>query len=177
MLLDLIDLSKLRHTIVYALLFAALFVFQDLLLSRITVWGVHAMILPAAVVAIGLFDGGSWGGFMGLAAGYFYDLGYIETTCFFAVMLALAGFFSGVLGKYLLHKGFVSFLALTVVTLIIITICQMFPFLFFSETVSVWPVWRTGLVQILWSIPWCMLVYFPYKSIAGIPARHTDRSS
>lgn len=177
MLLDLINLSRLRHTIVYALLFAALFVFQNLLLSRVTILGVHAMIIPAAVIAIGLFDGGSWGGFMGLAAGYFCDLGYIESTCFFAVMLSLAGFFSGVLGKYLLHKGFVSFLALTAAALLIITICQMFPFLFFAGTLSLWPVWRTGLVQVLWSLPWCMLVYFPYKSIAGIPARHTERSN
>ena len=30
-------------------------------------------------------------------------------------------------------------------------------------------VWRTGLIQLLWSIPWAVPVYFPCKSIADRP--------
>ena len=68
MLLDLIDLSKLRRAVVYGVLLAVLFLFQDLLLSAFTIRGVHLMLIPAAVVAVGLFDGASWGGFFGLAS-------------------------------------------------------------------------------------------------------------
>lgn len=166
MLFDLIDLSKLRRGIVYALLLTVLFAVQNLLVSRITLLGVKPMLVPAAVVAIGLFDGGLWGGFVGLAAGYFTDMGYPEHVVLFTVLLAAAGFFAGVLGKYLLHKGFVSYLVLTVLTLCIVTFCQMFRFLFFSGTAA-WAVWRTGLIQVLWSLPWAVPVYFPCKSIAG----------
>ena len=89
MLLDLIDLSKLRRAIVYALLLAGLFILQNLILSRITVLGVHALIVPAAVVAIGLFEDGLWGGMVGLAAGYFSDMA-TQNVALFTVLLAAA---------------------------------------------------------------------------------------
>ncbi len=175
MLLDLIDLSKLRHAIFYALTLIVCFIVQDLFLSHITVFGVHALLMPAAVVAIGLFDGGRWGGFIGLFVGYFCDLGHIETTALFTVVLAAAGFFSGVLGKYLLHKGFVSYIVLVLAAMTILTFCQMFPFLFFDDT-DVRAVWRTGLIQILWSLPWAVPVYFPIRSIAAAPGRRAGHS-
>lgn len=165
MLLDLIDFSKLRRAIIYALMMLVLFVLQDLLISRIALFGVRAMLVPAAIVAIGLFDGGLWGGFTGLFAGYFMDMGYSENVILFMVLFAAAGFFAGVLGKYLFHRGFVSYIVLTAVVLAIVTLCQMFRFLFLTDT-NVWAVWRTGLLQLLWSLVWAVPVYFPCKSIA-----------
>ena len=168
MLLDLIDLSKLRRAIVYALVLVVVFIVQDLLAARIPLWGVRPMLIPAAVVAIGLFEGGSWGGFIGLAAGYFFDFGYIEQTVLFTIFLTVIGFFSGALGKYLLYKGFVSYMALVLAAMILITAAQMFSFLFFTDT-NAWAVWRTGLIQILWSLPWAVPIYFPCRNIASRP--------
>ena len=168
MLLDLIDLTKLRRAVIYALLLAAVFAVQDLLVARITVGGVRALLIPAVVAAVGLFDGGLWGGFVGLAAGYFTDMGYPEHICMFTVLLTAAGFFAGVLGKYLLHKGFFSYITLVVLELAVITFCQMFRFLFFTDT-DPWPVLRTGILQLLWSLPWAVPLYFPCKSIADRP--------
>ena len=165
MLLDLIDFSKLRRAIIYGLLFLVLFVLQDLILSRITLFGIHPMLIPGAVVAIGLMDDASWGGTTGLAAGYFMDMGYPEHTVLFAVLLAAIGFFTGVLGKYLFHRGFTSYVVLLLLALAIVTFSQMFRFLFFTDTAA-WTVWRTGLIQILWSLPWSLPVYLPCKSIA-----------
>lgn len=166
MLLDLIDIAKLRRAVSYSLLFVALFVVQDLLASHITIRGVRPMLIPAAVACVGLFDGGLWGGLTGLAAGLFMDMGYTEHVCLFAVLLAGVGFFSGVLGKYLLHRGFVSYMALAALTMLLVTFCQMFRFLFFTDTAS-WAVWRTGVLQLLWSLPWAVPVYFPCRSIAS----------
>ena len=168
MLLDLIDLSKLRRAVVYGVLLAVLFLFQDLLLSAFTIRGVHLMLIPAAVVAVGLFDGASWGGFFGLAAGYFMDFGYPEHVCLFAVLLPLIGFFAGVLGKYFLHKGFLSYMTLCALALVIVTFCQMFRFLFLVDTGAA-AVWRTAAIQVLWSLPWAAPVYLPCKSIASRP--------
>lgn len=170
MLFDLIDFSKLRRAIIYALLFIVLFILQDLLVAHIRILGVRAMLVPAAVVAVGLFDGGVWGGFVGLAAGVFCDMGYAEHTVLFTVLFTVGGFFSGVLGKYLLHKGFVSYITLAAVVMAVITLCQMFPFLFFSDT-DVRAVWRTGLIQFLWSTVWAVPIYFPCRSIASRPLK------
>lgn len=170
MLLDLIDLTKLRRAVVYGLLLVVIFTLQDLLIGRITLRGVHPMLMPAAVVAVGLFDGGLWGGFVGLAAGFFMDMGYPEHVCLFTVLFTAAGFFSGVLGKYLLHKGFISYMALFTVCMAAVTFCQMFRFLFFTDT-DTRAVLRTGLIQFLWSLPWAVPVYFPCKSIADRPIK------
>ena len=166
MLYDLIDLSKLRRAILYALLLAVLFIVQDFVLSHIAVFGVRAVLIPAAVVAVGLFDGGLTGGLFGLAAGYFCDMGSADHIILFTVMLAAIGFFTGILGQFLFHRGFVSYIVLAAAALAIVTFCQMFRFLFFTDT-DASAVWRTGLIQLLWSLPWAVPVYFPCRSIAG----------
>ena len=165
MLLDLINLSKLRRAILYALLLALLFLVQDLVVAHIAILGVRAMLIPAAVVAVGLFDGGLWGGFFGLTAGYFLDMGYAENVVLFTILLAAVGFLSGVLGQFLLRRGFFSYMVLVAVAMAVVTFCQMFRFLFFTGTDPA-AVWRTGLIQFLWSLPWAVPVFFPCRSIA-----------
>lgn len=165
MLLDLIDLSRLRRAIVYALLFLVLFVLQDLLVSHIRVLGVRAMLVPAGVVAAGLLDDGNWGGFAGLAAGFFSDMGCPEQTVLFTVLYAAIGFFCGVLGKYMLRKGMLSYLVLVLLSMVIITSCQMFRFLFFTDTAPR-AVYMTGLIQVLYSTVWAVPVFFPCRAIA-----------
>lgn len=184
MLLDLIDLSKLRRAIVYGLLLGGVLIFQNLLISRLPLAGVRAMMVPAMVVAVGLFEGGVWGGFVGLAAGYFADMGYTDHVVLFTFLLSAAGFFIGALGKYMLQKGFVSYLVMTFLTLVVIAFCQMFHTLFLSgsdaETFRrlyfsgryVWIVLRTGLLQAVWSLVWAVPVYFPCKIIAASPLGH-----
>ena len=166
MLFDLIDLAKLRRAIVYFLVMAGVFLLQNLVGDRVTLFGVKALYMPVLVVTIGLFEGGVWGGLMGLAAGYFTDLGFAETTVLFTVLFPVLGFFAGAFGKYYLHKGFVSCLALSAGALLIVACCQMFRFLFFTDT-SKWAVLETGLIQTLWSLPFTVVAYFPCRSIAG----------
>ncbi len=165
MLLDLIDLAKLRRIIIYILLFAVLFLVQDLLLSHITILGVKAMLIPAAVVAIGLYEGGLWGGLIGLAAGYFCDRGYTEQLILFTILFPATGFFAGLLGKYLFQKAFLAYMTLVLMFTVVITFCQMFPFLFLTDT-NDWIVCRTGIIQVLWSLPWAIPIYFPCRAIA-----------
>ncbi len=165
MLYDLIDLSKLRRAVLYALLFMVLFFLQDHVLSHIPLLGVRPMLVPAAVAAIGLFDGGLWGGCLGLLAGYFCDMSFTESSFLFTILLAGVGFFAGVLGQFFLRRGFFSYVALAALTLAVITFGQMFRFLFFTDTNAA-AVWRTGLLQLLWSLPWCLPIFFPCRSIA-----------
>jgi len=166
MLFDLIDLAKLRRAIVYGLLLAAVFILQNLICSRIALLGVRALFVPVAVVAIGMFEGGVWGGLLGLVAGYFCDLGFCENTILFTVLFPALGFFSGAFSKYFLHRGFLTFLVLSAVALLIVSGCQMFRFLFFVDT-NKWTVLKTGLLQVLWSLPFAVVVYYPCQSIAG----------
>ena len=181
MLLDLIDLSKLRRAIVYGLLLAVLFILQNLIVARITVFGVHALIVPAAVVAVGLFEDGLWGGLVGLAAGYFTDMAFTGNIVLFTVLLPAAGFMAGALGKYMLHRGFMSYMTMALLVLALAAFCQMFRFLFLADAdtktfhalylggSAAWRVLRTGLIQTLWSLVWAVPIYFPCKFIASKP--------
>lgn len=168
MLLDLIDLSKLRRAIVYALTMAVLFILQELFISELTLFGVRPVLIPSFVIAVGLWEGGAWGGFVGLAAGYFMDMGYSEQTVLFTLTFPVIGFFSGVLGKYLMRRGFWAYMLLALAGLCIITFLQMFRFLFFTDTDS-WAVWRTGLIQVGWSLGWAVPIFFPCRAIAARP--------
>ena len=181
MLLDLIDLSKVRRTIVYGFFLALVFILQNLILVHVPLLGVRPLLIPAAVTAIGLFEGGIWGGALGLAAGYFADRNCANYVVLYTVLLPTVGFFAGVLGKYMLHRGFVSFLALSFLTLAAVTFCQMFRFLFLAsedarqflslylEGPRSWPILRTGLIQIGWSLVLSLPLYFPCKFIAARP--------
>lgn len=181
MLLDLIDLSKLRRAIVYGLVLLVSFALQDLILSRLPVFGVRPLLIPSVVVAVALFEGGLWGGFVGLTAGFFADMGYSDHVVLFTVLLAAAGFFIGTLGKYMLQKGFVSYLVMALAVLAAAAFCQMFRFVFFLDEDArafhtlylgysgAWPAVQTAVVQTLWSLVWAVPAYFPCKLIASRP--------
>lgn len=166
MLLDLINLAKLRRAVVYALFLALLFLVQNLLGAYVAPLGVHAMFIPAAVVCVALFEGGVWGAMFGLVAGYFADMGFAENSVLFTLLFSVIGYFTGVLGKYTLRKAFVTALVLSAGALLLAAFCQMFPFLFFKDT-RIWPVLKTGLLQVLWSLPFIFVIYYPCRAIAG----------
>lgn len=181
MWLDLIDLSKLRRAIVYGLLLAVVLILQNLIVSQVPLFGIRAILIPAVVAGIGLFEGGAWGGFVGLAAGYFADQGYTDHVVLFTVLMPAIGFFAGVLGKYMLHKGFLSYVALALTALIVVAFCQMFRTLFLSGSDAqafraayfsgrfTWIVLRTGLLQTLWSLVLSLPLYLPCKLISARP--------
>ena len=181
MLLDLIDLSKLRRAIVYGFLLAAAFILQNLIFNRIALFGIKPLLIPSVVVGVGLFEGGVWGGFIGLAAGYFADMATAGHVVLFTVLLPTVGFFTGVLGKYMLHRGLMSYVTLCLLTLALAAFCQMFRFLFFVGEDAMaflrlylpgrelWPVWRTGLLQTAISLFWALPIYIPCKYIAARP--------
>lgn len=166
MLYDLINLEKLRRSCVYGLMLLVLFLLQNVLLSNIAPLGVRAVFVPVSVVCVGLFEGGVWGAMYGVAAGYFMDMGQSETTVLFMIVLAAAGFFTGLLCRYELRRGLVTALALSFCVLAICALCQMLPFLLFTAT-RPWPVLRTGLLQVLWSLPFTFVIYYPCRYIAG----------
>lgn len=167
MLYDLINLEKLRRACVYALMLVILLLLQNVLLSNIAPLGVRAAFVPVSVVCVGLFEGSVWGAMYGLAAGYFMDMGQSETTVLFMLVLVVCGYFTGLLCRYELRRGLVTALVLSFCVLVICAACQMLPFLVFTETVRPGVVIATGVLQVLWSLPFTFLIYYPCRYIAG----------
>lgn len=167
MLYDLIDLEKLRRACVYALMLVLLFLLQNVVLAPIAPLGVRAVFVPVSVVCVGLFEGSVWGAMYGVTAGYFMDMGQDETTILFMLVLAVCGYFTGLLCRYELRRGLVTALVLSFCVLVICALCQMLPFLVFTETMRPGAVFATGALQVLWSLPFTLLIYYPCRYIAG----------
>ena len=78
---DLINKDKVHRVLWCALYMAVTLLLQNTVFAHIALFGVHAMFVPAVVVAVGVFEGGTWGAVFGLIAGYFGAMGYPGTPC------------------------------------------------------------------------------------------------
>lgn len=162
MFLDLIDLNKLRRGILISLYLLAMLILQNLVFSRISVMGVNAMFIPAAVVAVGMFEGGVWGGAYGLCTGLLCDMNYHENLFMFTALFTILGFLSGMLTQFYLNKSFFSYFFVSIAALIITAGCQMFGLLVFEGADPVSLLYVAG-IQVLWSLPFTVPAYIPMR--------------
>ena len=165
MVFDLINLDKVRRAILYAAWLLIALALQNLFLSRIPLFGVKMMFMPAVVIAIGFLEGGVWGGVLGLIAGFLCDQSY-HTVALFTVLFPAMAFGAGLLSQFFLNKKFLPYFALAVAGLAITAFCQMFRLLVTDGT-SIIALLTVGLVQVLWSLPMAVAVYFVPNYLAG----------
>jgi len=165
-LFDLISLRKARKALLYILCIVLAVWLQTMVLSRLTILGVKAFFLPAFIVAIGLFEGGIWGGALGLVAGFGCMLSMAGSPVLFLVLFPVFGFFSGMLADFLINRRFISYLILAVAALVITALLQALPLWIFRGTDphTLFPV---ALLQALWSLPLAVFSYLIAKLVAG----------
>ncbi|NCB50412.1 MAG: hypothetical protein EOM54_00830 [Clostridia bacterium] len=164
MLWDLVNLDKLRRGIIYAAYMLIVLMLQNAVLSRVALFGAKAMIVPAAVVAVGMFEGGVWGAMFGLVTGLLADkaLGY---TALLTALFPVIGFFSGVLSRYFVNKRFFAYMIVSAAAFILTAFCQMFPlWVFRGQDVGV--LFYTAVMQVLLSLPLAIPLYFPGKALS-----------
>jgi hypothetical protein len=167
MLLDLINIERVRRVIVcLGVLLAALFV-QNLLLSRVTVLGVRAFITPIAVVAVGFFEGGVWGGAFGLLLGLFSDMNLNDAPVLLTVVFPLLGFLSGALAMFFVNRRFFAFFFVSLAALALTALCQMFRFIAAADT-ELLPLLTVAALQTLWSLPFTLVIYYPCRKLSGV---------
>ncbi len=163
--LELIDFKKIRKALWYLLCVIITISLQNLLFSRVAIFGVHALFVPVIVIAIGIFEGAVWGAALGLVAGYFCDLTMLESTALFMVLFAVLGFAAGFLTEFLINRRFFSFFVLAIAALLVTAICQIVPLWIFRSTPFL-DLLPTVLLQVLWSAPFAVPAYFAVKAIS-----------
>ena len=167
MLFDLINIEKIRRAIIYAgVLLIVLFV-QNIVLSKIDVLGVHAIIAPIAVVAVGFFEGGIWGGVFGLIMGLFCDMYFNDAPVLLTAVFPIIGFISGTMAMFFVNKRFFSFFFVSLAALVLTAVCQMFRFIVIPEA-DVLSILMTAGLQTLWSLPFTFVVYYPCRALTGV---------
>ena len=161
---DLINKDKVHRALWCALYMAVTLLLQNTVFAHIALFGVRAMFVPAVVVAVGVFEGGTWGAVFGLVAGYFGAMGYPGTGMLFAVLFAVIGFGSGMLADYLINNSLLPFLVTCLAAFLLTAFCQMFRLLV-TYPASSGSLWLTCILQTLWSIPFLFPAYSACKAL------------
>ena len=167
MLLDLVNIEKVRRVIInFGLILLVMFV-QNILLEHVTLLGVHAFIVPIAVVAFGFFEGGVWGCIFGLITGLFCDMYFNEANVFLTVLFPIIGFSAGAASMFFVNERFFSFFFVSFAALILTVICQMFKFIAISDS-NILPVLAVAGLQTLFSLPFTLALYYPCRTLSRV---------
>lgn len=163
---ELINLRKARKAILYLLCIIVTLWLQTMVFSRVVLLGAKPFFVPALVVAIGLFEGGVWGGMLGLTAGAGCMLSMAGSPVLFLILLPVFGFLSGLLADYLINRRFVAYLLLAALALLITALLQAVPLWIFRGAAPK-PLFTVALLQALWALPLAVPAYFAAKLLAG----------
>ena len=161
---DLIRKDRLRSILLLALYLALTLLAQNTLFAKLRIWGVHVIVLPALMAAVGMFRGPVWGGVFGIFAGVFANMGYPESLVLFILLLPVLGYVSGMLSEHLLTRSLVAFLCIALGAHLITAFAQMFRlWVFRSSDFSALAV--TALRQTLVSLPFSIPFYYISRAV------------
>ena len=150
---------NLRRVLLYALYLFLALVFQTMVLTYIRPLGVCPFVLPAAAVAVGMFEGGTWGAVFGLVLGIFTDMVFVESTVTFTLLFPALAFATGFVSQFFINRRFPGFMLAAAGALLITALVQMLKV--WASDVGSPVMLGTVLLQTLWSLPPAALAYFP----------------
>ena len=161
-MLNRIDFKKLRVFLEYAVYLLLAMLLQGLLFSRLSIFGVKGFVLPAAVVAAGMYLGGMRGAVFGICLGLVTDMSYTESSFMYTIVFALIGFGAGFASEFYINKSFLVFMVMSVIAVLLSGLAQYLAAVIFGGAELVQGI-VTVLLQTALSIPPMALLYLPFR--------------
>ena len=162
-MLNRIDFKKLRVFLEYAVYLLLAMLLQGLLFSRLSIFGVKGFVLPAAVVAAGMYLGGVRGAVYGICLGLVTDMSYTESSFMYTIVFALIGFGAGFASEFYINKSFLVFMVMSVIAVLLSGLAQYLAAVIFGGAELVQGI-VTVLLQTALSIPPMALLYLPFRN-------------
>ena len=162
-MLNRIDFKKLRVFLEYAVYLLLAMLLQGLLFSRLSIFGVKGFVLPAAVVAAGMFLGGVRGAVFGICLGLVTDMSYTESSFMYTIVFALIGFGAGFASEFYINKSFLVFMVMSVIAVLLSGLAQYLAAVIFGGAELVQGI-VTVLLQTALSIPPMAILYLPFRN-------------
>ena len=163
--------NQKRRTVIKILIVVpymlVLYILQSTVFTHITLFGVKPLIIPLSVVGAALFGGRTTGGVFGIFAGMLLDMSFNQATIQFTIILTLLGIFIGILSDTVLVKGFPSFFVSSLMALIVCSICEIFPRVFF-DGLALLPLIDTGIRQTLYSLIFTIPFYYLTRFLSRV---------
>ena len=144
----------------YSLATLLLVIVQDMILNRITVWGVHPFILPLIVALAAMWEGNE-GVIFALVFGLLTDLtAKGPIPCFYTLAFFVICAASMLIIKHLIVPGFFCGIVLSVLSIILCDLLQIL-FLSYNVGISVHSALLLMAKELISAV--CMpLIYFPF---------------
>ena len=150
---------NVKRVLSYALYMFLALVAQNMLFTQFRLFGTCPMVLPAVAVAVGMFQGATWGSIFALVMGIFADMAYVENTVTFTLIFPALAFAAGFISQFFIIRRFFAFMGAALAGLFVTALVQMLKTLA-ADGFSMAMV-GTVLLQTLWSLPPAALAYFP----------------
>lgn len=151
--------KNIKRLLKYALYMFLALITQNMLFTQIRPLGVCPMVLPAVAVAVGMFEGATFGAVFSLILGFFADMAFIENTTTFTILFPALAFASGFVAQFFINRRFFAYMGAAFVALLVTGIVQMLKTSAMDAFAPVMLV--TVFLQTLWSMPPAVLAYYP----------------
>ncbi len=156
---DFLTPRRIKRVLWYGVYMLVVLIVQDMVLTQIRPLGVCAFIPPAAVAAVGMFEGAIPGAVFGLVMGIFTDMFTPGTVITYTVLFPLIAFGVGFISQFYINRRFLGYMFSALAALVVTALVQaVLVALGDSSSFAAFP---TALLQTLWSVPVSVLCYFP----------------
>ena len=156
-----INLNKLIR---YGAYLIVSLIFQNILFTKLRILEVWPMVLPAVAVAMGMFEGATWGPLFSLVLGIFADMGFVENTVYFTIVLPGLSFAAAFIANFFINRRFFAYMGAALLGLSIAAAGQLLKTAA-SDSFSMIMV-TTAVLQTVWSLPFAALAYLPPARIS-----------
>lgn len=156
---DTLSPRRIRRVLWYGVYMLVVLVVQDMVLTQIRPLGVCAFIQPAAVAAVGMFEGAIPGVVFGLIMGVFTDMFTPHTLVTYTLLFPFIAFGVGFISQFFINRRFPGFMLAAFTALLLTALVQATLIALgggFSFSLLV-----TAFLQAVFSLPVTVLTYFP----------------